>query len=333
VLFYILQGDVMRVGAWSKVLVTCCFVTALRAQQSSPVYPANAGQVPAQNPDGQYQEQQAQDPFGAGQPYAAPEHGGTEFLPTVFINDGGTFKKQTPKQNDMRKVIVIFYSVACPHCDTLFATLAPHVGKLKSEGVKLIFMNVPAGDKLQGQQPPTAEEYNQAVSKVTAHGITIDGNNAQVVVVADVATLSKNGITGLPVMMVIKKSVEQFRGVGLSAIQKVNFGDPTTFSQLQAVFNDVDENEDDARKKQKGTDKSGGKFPGKGKQATKDTTAVPRGVNRDLAKEWTAILNSECSQSLPGVANAIPQPASGKKAPVSAPKSKRGRKCVCSVNN
>ncbi|MDR2458560.1 MAG: DsbA family protein [Holosporales bacterium] len=310
----------MRLGIWSKVLVACCFITTLYAQQASPVYPANAGQAPAQNPDGQYQGQQAQDQFGAGQQYAALEQGGTDFLPTVFINDSGTFKMQTPKQDDMKKAIVVFYSVACPHCDTLLATLAPHVGKLKKEGIKLIFMNVPAGDKLQGQQPPTMEEYNQAVSKVTAHGITIDGNNTQVVVVADVATLSKNGITGLPVMMVIKKSVEQSRGIGQDAIQKVKFGDPATFSQLQAVFNDVDENERDTRKKQKGADTSGGKS--KGKQATKDTS-VPRGINRELAREWTTILNSECSRSLPGATNIPPQLA----AP--APEPKRSCKCTC----
>jgi thiol-disulfide isomerase/thioredoxin len=249
------------------------------------------------------------------------------------MKDGDSFRQQTLKQDDIKKAIVIFYSVACPYCDTLFATLAPHIGKLKQEGIKLIFINVPAGDKLQGRQPPTMDEYNQAVSKVTAGGITIDNNNTQVAVVADVATLSQLGIAGLPAMMVIKESVEQSRGVGQDAIQKVNFGDQATFSQLQAVFKDADKSEEeDADKKQKGAGKAGGKSSGKGKKAT-DGASMPRGVNRDLAREWTAILNSECGHSLSGTSKRPPQPIQKQEAPAPVSKPEQERKCTCDVES
>jgi hypothetical protein len=236
--------------------------------------------------------------------------------------------QQTLARNDIKKAIIVFYSVACPHCDTLLATLAPYISKLKKAGINLILMNVPAGDKLG--QTPTTDEYDQAVSKVTAHGIKVNGKSVKVVVVADVATLSQNGITGLPVMMVIKESVEQSRAIGKGAIQKVNFGDAETFSQLQAVFNDVSKSEDEDDEKQQGADKARDKASGKGKKATKDIV-TPHGVDKDLAREWTAILNSECGQSLPGNTAIPSQSVQKQELPIQAPKQKQKRKCVCGV--
>ncbi|MDR1332843.1 MAG: thioredoxin family protein [Holosporales bacterium] len=283
----------------------------------------------------QYQQQQYQGPSGglppnSGAPnpfratYAQKEQ---SFSPTVYRDaGGGNLKKQTIQQKDMKKAVVIFYGDWCPHCDTLLASFAQYMGLLRQHGINVIFVHVPQGDKL-GKQP-TADDYNQAVQKVTVHGIALDGSTAYVAIVADQATLAKTGITGLPVLLILKNGKEQFRGIGQDAIQQMNLGDPVTQGQFLEIFKAADESDDSDKKGdgQKGKGKGGAKGKGKGSEGTGDSSGSFKKPKIPEANFWTEMFNKINAEGLCAVAAPPPTSKPGTQTPAPpAPQKKAHR--------
>ncbi|MDR1365172.1 MAG: redoxin domain-containing protein [Holosporales bacterium] len=287
-------------------IYVCAFIPTLCAQQIAPVYPANAGQ-------GTLQQTAGVEQGGIGQQQQARIN-----IVEAFVKTGDTFAKQAIQ---LKRAIVIFYAINCPYCDNLFAALANHIESLKKAGIDVVFVNVPAPDRLQAGQPPTADEYKQAVEKVTARNISLDGSKTFVVALADASTLSKLSITGLPVMFAMIDSVEKARKVGQEATQTFNNADEV--KRFIALFGSVTE-EDTKSEKAKSGKPADHK---RGRKGSETLGTAQRGINRSLAEEYTDMLNSmglNCPASL-GNTQRSAQPASN----VAVPASNR-RGCMCS---
>lgn len=167
---------------------------------------------------------------------------GKPFSATVYRKDrNNQLYKTTLNSNELRRAIVIFFGDWCPHCSRFLQNFSKNIPALTQAGVKIIFIGVPSVDTLQNWHNPTDADYNENLQKLNGFGIQL-GNNMELVLLGDSASLQNNAVDSLPTMMAISNGRECFRGGADNSIEKAEFSNNDEVNQFLQVFNSFGNN-------------------------------------------------------------------------------------------
>ena len=226
-------------------------VAAVQQGEQIAVYPANAGeatrpfqQIPNEMPQPSTRASSSTTSNMFLEYYARQ---GSDFSAPVFYQENGNLVKRDISYDDLQKAIVIFFGDWCPHCHKFLTEFSQHIGKLTSQGIKVILINVPSVEKLKSWQDPTMQDYQSAIQELNACGINT-ADNIDVVLLGDRMALSKVGVSGLPVFLAIKNAKEYFRGIGSNGVSKLQLADPSVLGQFLDIWG---RNRDEIKKEQK----------------------------------------------------------------------------------
>ncbi len=226
-------------------------VVAMQQGEQITVYPANAGeatrpfqQIPNEIPQANTQAGNSNTSNAFLEYYARQ---GNDFSAPVFYQENGNLVKRDISYDDLKKAVVIFFGDWCPHCHKFLTEFSQNIGKLTSQGIKVILLNVPSVEKLKNWQDPTMQDYQLAIQELNTCGINT-ANNVDVVLLGDRMALSKVGVSGLPVFLAIKNAKEYFRGIGSNGVSRLQFADPNVLKQFLDIWG---ESKDEVKREQK----------------------------------------------------------------------------------
>lgn len=162
---------------------------------------------------------------------------GRPFNAYVYKKDAdGRLYKMRLNSQDLQKAIIIFFGDWCPHCSRFLGNFSRNMPSLTQAGVKIIFIGVPSIDRLQNWREPTDADFNEHFQKLSSFGIQL-GNNSELVLLGDKASLNNNVVDSLPTMMAVSNGRECFRGGADNSIEKVEFNNQDAIGQFLQVFN------------------------------------------------------------------------------------------------
>lgn len=236
-----------------KILTLPLLISSSAFAQQAPVYPANAGAYTTV-------QRVSQDNSLGAQTVPAQSNNifleyyakqGSEFSASVFRREKNNLVKQDVSYDDLKKSVVIFFGDWCPHCHKFLTEFSRYIGTLGKSGVNVILLHVPSVDRLRNWQDPTIQDYQSVIQTLNSYGISA-ASNVRILLLGDRTTLSRMGISGLPVFLAVKNSKEYFRGVGDSGVSGLKLSDPTILKQFLEIWGQDEEKKvDEIHKKDK----------------------------------------------------------------------------------
>ena len=236
--------------------------------------------------------------FNNGQPNVFTENyalKGRQFTATVYRKDGnGRLYKTTLGSNDLQRAIIIFFGDWCPHCARFLGNFSKNMSALTQAGVKIVFIGVPSIDGLQNWREPTDADFNNHLQKLNSFGIQV-GNNSELVLLGDKASLNSNAVDSLPTMMAVSNGKECFRGGADNSIERVEFTNQDAIGQFLQVFNSFGNQE-----RQNQSNNTPQLFYSNNNYKTSKTRSYNKVVhnkqiNADRTNVFTEMLNNDCN--------------------------------------
>ncbi len=145
-------------------------------------------------------------------------------------------KMQQLSQDKLKKAVIFFFGVWCVACEALLKKFAATIDFLRLYGVNVVFVAIPQPDSMKNWKEPTMDDYKAAETKLASYGIDLSYKKIQLVMLGDKVTLAKNGIEGLPVVIVVKNGKESFRTYGDQAVKAFNLSEDANLKGLLGVW-------------------------------------------------------------------------------------------------
>ena len=172
---------------------------------------------------------------------------GDDFNASVYYNESGELAKRDISVDDLKKTIVIFSGDWCPYCHNFLTNFSQYTNTLNSKGIKIIIVNVPSVDKLKNFVAPSIDNYEKVKSKLESYGVNFSPMT-RLALLGEKATLARNGIEGLPVVIAIKNGIEYFRGIGQTGVSKLQLSNKTVLKQFLEIWDEeVDQSKSNSK--------------------------------------------------------------------------------------
>jgi thiol-disulfide isomerase/thioredoxin len=140
---------------------------------SATIHQANAGTTAKQSQKQQNSSKSASDPNPFLEYY--PRQGST--IPSVsasfYFQENKKLVKRSINSSFLQKAILIFYGDWCPYCDSFLKTFAQHFDIIRLSGITIIFVAVPAIERIKNWKNPTLDEFKDAENKISTYEIKL----------------------------------------------------------------------------------------------------------------------------------------------------------------